>query len=137
MTKYRFQLEFEVRDYECDLQGIVNHAVDLNYLEHSRHMFLKNIGLNFAELHQRGFDLVMIRCEPDFRYPLESGDQAKAGASFPERGPRLSRHSSSDSPTASPLQNISALDGSVVNWRPRDISPFCIVTGCRSSANAW
>ena len=73
MPKYRFQLEFEVCDYECDLQGIVNNAVYLNYLEHTRHTFLKNIGLDFAELHQRGLDLVMVRCELDYRYPLRSG----------------------------------------------------------------
>ena len=75
MSNYRFQLEFEVRDYECDLQGIVNNAVYLNYLEHTRHTFLKNIGLDFAELHQGGFDLVMVRCELDFRYPLRSGNR--------------------------------------------------------------
>ncbi len=40
--KYEFELEFTVRDYECDLQGIVNNAVYLNYLEHTRHQYLLN-----------------------------------------------------------------------------------------------
>ena len=74
MSKYDFELEFEVRDYECALQGIVNNAVYLNYLEHSRHKYLKYIGFDFAELNRRGYDLVMTRCELDYRQSLRSGD---------------------------------------------------------------
>jgi acyl-CoA thioesterase FadM len=44
MIDYQFRLDFEVRDYECDLQGIVNNAVYQNYLEHTRHEFLKQKG---------------------------------------------------------------------------------------------
>ena len=65
---------FEVRDYECDLQGIVNHAVYLHYLEHSRHQFLKSIGGDFAALHQAGLDLVVAQILVDYHAPLRSGD---------------------------------------------------------------
>ena len=37
--KYIFELEMEVRDYECDLQGIVNNANYQHYTEHTRHAF--------------------------------------------------------------------------------------------------
>ena len=47
---FRYRLQFEVRDYECDLQGIVNNAVYQNYLEHARHQLLKSIGVDFAEV---------------------------------------------------------------------------------------
>lgn len=40
-----------VRDYECDLQGVVNNAAYLNYLEHARHEMLRLSGIDFAELH--------------------------------------------------------------------------------------
>ncbi|MBU2223338.1 MAG: acyl-CoA thioesterase, partial [Gammaproteobacteria bacterium] len=30
-----FSVDFKVRDYECDMQGIVNNAVYFNYLEHA------------------------------------------------------------------------------------------------------
>lgn len=73
--KYCFELEFSVRDYECDLQGVVNNAVYLNYLEHTRHEYLKSLGLDFAGLHQQGCDLVLTRCELDYRSPLRSGDR--------------------------------------------------------------
>ncbi|MEW5845015.1 MAG: acyl-CoA thioesterase [Bacteroidota bacterium] len=70
-----FELEFEVRDYECDLQGIVNNARYLNYLEHTRHKFLLSKGIDFARLHAEGIDLVVSRIEIDYKYSLTSGDR--------------------------------------------------------------
>jgi acyl-CoA thioester hydrolase len=74
MQDYRFTLDFEVRDYECDQSGIVNNAVYQNYLEHARHKFLKSQGINFPEWAGRGVHLVVIRIEMDFLHPLRSGD---------------------------------------------------------------
>ena len=37
---YIFQLEMMVRDYECDIQGIVNNANYLHFMEHTRHPVL-------------------------------------------------------------------------------------------------
>lgn len=88
MGDYIFKLEFEVRDYECDLSGIVNNAVYQNYLEHARHEFLKSRGLNFAQLEKRGVTLVVIRIEMDFLYPLRSGDKFYVGLNT-ERVSRL------------------------------------------------
>ncbi len=50
MIDYQSNLEFSVRDYECDLAGMVNNASYLNYLEHARHQFLKGRGIDFAQL---------------------------------------------------------------------------------------
>ena len=72
---FEFELEFEVRDYECDLQGVVNNAVYLNYLEHTRHQYLRSHGVDFAALHKAGCDLVMTRCEVNFKGSLRSGDR--------------------------------------------------------------
>jgi acyl-CoA thioester hydrolase len=74
MSEQLFKLDFEVRDYECDMEGIVNNAVYMNYLEHARHAFLKHKGLDFAALTQKGIHLVVIRIEADYLYPLRSGD---------------------------------------------------------------
>ncbi|MCB8964468.1 MAG: acyl-CoA thioesterase [Bacteroidales bacterium] len=70
-----FELEFEVRDYECDFQGIVNNSVYLNYLEHARHKYLLERGINFTSLHTEGIDLVVSRTEIDYKYSLTSGDR--------------------------------------------------------------
>lgn len=74
MRNFDFELELQVRDYECDLQGIVNNSVYQNYLEHCRHKFLHKAGLDFARLHNEGIDAVVIRAELDYKFPLHPGD---------------------------------------------------------------
>ncbi|MCR5574502.1 MAG: acyl-CoA thioesterase [Bacteroidaceae bacterium] len=75
MSKYVYELEMKVRDYECDLQGIVNNANYQHYLEHTRHEFLLTTGISFAELHQRGIDVVVSKVTMSFKTPLKSGDE--------------------------------------------------------------
>ncbi len=70
-----FSLEMAVRDYECDLQGVVNNAVYQNYLEHARHEYLKSIGIDFAALAAQGINLVVTRVEIDYKLSLASGDR--------------------------------------------------------------
>ena len=71
---YVFETEMMTRDYECDLQGIVNNAVYQNYLEHARHEFLHDVGLDFAELCAEGIDAVVTRIEIDYKFPLRPRD---------------------------------------------------------------
>jgi len=68
-------ITFEVRDYECDMQGIVNNSVYQNYIEHARHKFLLSHNVDFAELTQQGIHLVVMRAELDFKRSLISGDE--------------------------------------------------------------
>lgn len=74
MEEYAFSLEMAVRDYECDIQGVVNNGVYMNYLEHARHEYLKHIGIDFADYARQGINLMVIRAELDYKFPLESGD---------------------------------------------------------------
>jgi acyl-CoA thioester hydrolase len=73
--EFVFETEMQVRDYECDIQGIVNNAVYQNYLEHARHEFLDQVGLNFAQLHRDGIDAVVSRIEMDYKVPLFPRDR--------------------------------------------------------------
>ena len=77
--EYAFKLDFKVRDYECDLQGVVNNGVYQNYLEHARHEFLLESGIDFAALARDHINLVVVRAELDYRYPLRSGDRFWVG----------------------------------------------------------
>ena len=72
--QYAHQLEFKVRDYECDMQGVVNNGVYQNYLEHARHEFLQSRGINFAEVTAAGINLVVTRAELDYKNSLVSND---------------------------------------------------------------
>lgn len=73
--KYIFSLDMKVRDYECDLQGIVNNANYQHYIEHTRHEWLLSTGLGFAKLHEEGIDPVVARLTMAFKTPLRSGDE--------------------------------------------------------------
>ena len=75
MNKYIYELRMKVRDYECDLQGIVNNANYQHYLEHTRHEFLVAQGVSFARLHGEGIDPVVARITIAFKTPLRSGDE--------------------------------------------------------------
>lgn len=70
-----YQLEFMVRDYELDLQGIVNNAHYQHYLEHARHEFLFESGIDFVNLHNQGVDLVVTNITMDYKQPLKSRDK--------------------------------------------------------------
>ena len=68
------ELDLKVRDYECDMDHVVNNAVYLNYLEHARHELLEAKGLKFGELSKRDIHLVVTRIEVDYKGSLCSGD---------------------------------------------------------------
>lgn len=72
-----FSVEFTVRDYELDMQGIVNNSVYQNYLEHARHEYLHFHGIDFANLTERGVILVVKHISMDFKNSLKSKDQFK------------------------------------------------------------
>ena len=72
--EYVFETEMEVRDYECDIQGIVNNANYLHYTEHTRHLDLQWLGVSFAKLHEKGIDPVVARMNLQYKTPLRSDD---------------------------------------------------------------
>ena len=81
-----YHLEFIVRDYECDLQGVVNNANYQHYLEHARHEFLFSKGISFVELHEEGIDLIVTKVEIDYKYPLRSRDKFIVRVSIQREG---------------------------------------------------
>ena len=72
--QYTFSTEMEVRDYECDIQGIVNNANYLHYTEHTRHLFLTSLGVSFAKFHEMGHDAVVARMNLQYKTPLRCDD---------------------------------------------------------------
>ena len=70
-----FETRMMVRDYECDIEGIVNNANYLHYMEHTRHLFLKERGLSFADMHAKGVDAVVARMQLQYKVPLRPDDE--------------------------------------------------------------
>ena len=75
MVNYIYSHRDKVRDYECDVQGIVNNANYQHYLEHARHEFLLSHGVSFMDLHNRGTDAVVARITMQFKTALRSRDE--------------------------------------------------------------
>ena len=74
MKEYVFETEMEVRDYECDIEGIVNNANYMHYIEHTRHLFLRSRGVSFAAMHEKGIDAVVARVNMQYKIPLRCDD---------------------------------------------------------------
>ena len=87
--EYIFTLEIAVRDYELDSEGIVNNAVYLHYLEHTRHAFVKQEGIPFGSLTRGGLVPVVRRMEIDYHTPLRSGDVMLSRLWIERKGPRF------------------------------------------------
>ncbi len=73
--KYVYELKFKVRDYECDMEGIVNNANYQHYMEHARHEFMLSAGLSFADMYAQGITPVVARITISYKVPLRSRDE--------------------------------------------------------------
>jgi acyl-CoA thioester hydrolase len=89
MKEYFFKTEMEVRDYECDIQGIVNNANYLHYLEATRHKFIQSLGLSFKKLHDDGMDVVVSEIEIKYRTALTGDDKFLSCLNYHRDGIRL------------------------------------------------
>lgn len=81
-----YTVDFRVRDYECDLQGVVNNANYQHYLEHARHEFLISRGISFSGLHDQGLDLIVVKVEIEYKYPLRSCDDFRVTVNLAKEG---------------------------------------------------
>lgn len=79
----------EVRDYELDCEQIVNNANYLHYMEHARHVFCKEAGFPFIEMHRDGIDAVVRKIEVEYISPLMSGDTFMVGLSVSRQGAKF------------------------------------------------
>lgn len=86
---YTFETAMRVRDYEVDSQGIVNNAVYLHYLEHTRHEFCRTAGTSFRAMQQNGIDPVLRSVEIEYLHPLGLADEFVSCLNLQREGPRF------------------------------------------------
>lgn len=115
--KYDFETILQVRDYECDIEGIVNNANYLHYAEHTRHLFLKERGLSFAEMHRKGVDAVVARMNLQYKAPLRCDDEFRSCLSVTKEGIKYVFH-----------QDIYRLADNKLSFRA-SVELVCIVNG--------
>lgn len=89
MEGYGFRFEMKVRDYECDIQGVVNNANYQHYLEHARHEFLESIGGSFTGLHEQGIDPMVSKITLEYKRPLHGGDRFAVCVNMLRKGAKL------------------------------------------------
>ncbi len=92
MKDYIYKLTIKVRDYECDLQGVVNNSNYQRYMEHTRHEFLESLGENFGVMHEKGVDAFVSRVDIQFKTSLKSGDSFISCLNVSKEGPKLVFH---------------------------------------------
>ena len=89
MKEYVFELEMKVRDYECDLQGVVNNSNYQRYMEHTRHEYMESLGKNFGQMHDSGVDAFVSKVEIKFKHSLRSGDRFLSCLNLKREGIKL------------------------------------------------
>lgn len=87
--KYSYSVEMKVRDYECDIQGVVNNANYQHYLEHARHEFLESLGGSFSQLHSRGIDPMVAKITMEYKRPLRGGEKFAVCINMERKGAKL------------------------------------------------
>ena len=70
-----FTMQFKVRDYEVDCEGIVNNANYLHYMEHTRHEFCASAGLSFARMRELQMSPVVRKVKIEYIRSLGLGEE--------------------------------------------------------------
>lgn len=69
-----FKVDFEVRDNEVDIQGVVNNSNYMVYMAHARHKFLHSINIDFAEMARNKQNLFLLSSTIEFKNALKPND---------------------------------------------------------------
>lgn len=71
-----FKVEFEVRDNEIDLQGIVNNTHYFTYMAHARHKYLKEVlNIDFVELTRKNLHIILLSSSIEYKRSLQPYDK--------------------------------------------------------------
>ena len=89
---YSYQLRLRVRDYECDIEGVVNNANYVHYLECGRNEFMRAIGLDFIECTANDYIFMVSHLDMSFKTPLRGGEDFDVCVSIRREGVRYVFH---------------------------------------------
>ena len=89
MKDYLFTIEMETRDYECDLQGVINNANYQHYLEYTRHKWLQSQGQSFQQWHNQGIDAMVAEINMKYKTPLHGQEEFLSCLNLRREGARF------------------------------------------------
>ena len=89
MKEYLFTTSLETRDYECDLQGVVNNANYQHYLEYTRHKWLQSRGQSFQQWHEKGIDAMVSEINIKYKTPLRGQEEFLSCLNLHREGARF------------------------------------------------
>lgn len=87
-NEYAYRLRMRVRDYECDIEGVVNNANYQHYLECGRNEFLRSIGIEYRECTANDYLFMVSRIEMRFKTPLRGGEDFDVCVNLKREGVR-------------------------------------------------
>lgn len=68
--------EFEVRDNEIDIQGVVNNSYYYVYMQHSRHKYLTEVlNIDYIEMAKQNMHLFLVSSNIEFKKALLPDDK--------------------------------------------------------------
>lgn len=85
---YAYRLRLRVRDYECDIEGVVNNANYQHYLECGRNEFLRSIGVDYVECTANDYIFMVARIEMNFKTALRGGEDFEVCLNVKREGAR-------------------------------------------------
>ncbi len=88
MKDFIFTCEMKTRDYECDVQGVINNANYQHYFEVARHEFIQSVGTSFGEWHDNGIDVMVSKITIQYKNSLHGGETFICGLNLRRVGPR-------------------------------------------------
>lgn len=87
--KYLFESTVKIRDFECDMQGVVNNAYYHNLLMQTRTEFLESVGIIRQQWsEERGIDFVVYEAAIQYRLPIQNGETFRSCLNLHREGAR-------------------------------------------------
>ena len=87
-------MQFKVRDYELDGQGIVNNANYLHYFETTRHELMESCGLRFKDLTEKEIYPVVRNVNMAYKTSLRGSDTFVSRVGMSKEGIKYFFHQS-------------------------------------------
>ena len=87
---YLFESTVKIRDFECDMQGVVNNAYYHNLLMQTRTEFLESVGIIRQQWsEERGIDFVVYEAAIQYRQPIQNGETFRSCLNLHREGARF------------------------------------------------